>query len=53
LCPSPDTVGVTKLRTMGLAEHVARVGEMRNSYRILIEKPEGKRLVLKCRRFLE
>jgi hypothetical protein len=32
-----------KSRRMRLAGHVARVGEKRNSYRILVGKPEGKR----------
>jgi hypothetical protein len=29
-------------RMMGLAEHVERMGEMRNAYGILLGKPEGK-----------
>jgi hypothetical protein len=28
---------------MELVRHVARMEEMRNAYKILIEKPEGKR----------
>jgi hypothetical protein len=28
---------------MRLAGHVAQTGEMRNAYRILVRKPEGKR----------
>jgi hypothetical protein len=28
---------------MGLAEHAIRVGEVRNAYKILVGKPEGKR----------
>jgi hypothetical protein len=32
-----------KSRRMGCAGHVARRGEMRNAYRILVGKPEGKR----------
>jgi hypothetical protein len=28
---------------MRLVGHVARMGEKRNAYRILVEKPEGKR----------
>jgi hypothetical protein len=32
-----------KLRIMRWAGHVARMGELRNAYRILIGKPEGKR----------
>jgi hypothetical protein len=32
-----------KSRRMRLAGHVARMGEKRNAYRILVGKPEGKR----------
>jgi hypothetical protein len=28
-----------------MSEHVARIGEMRNAYKILVGKPEGKRLL--------
>jgi hypothetical protein len=31
-----------KLRRMRWAGHVARIGEKRNAYRILMGKPEGK-----------
>jgi hypothetical protein len=31
-------------------EHVARIGEMRNAYNILVGKPEGKRLLGRPRR---
>jgi hypothetical protein len=36
---------------MGWAGHVARVGEKRNAYRLLVGKPEGKRLlgIRRCR----
>jgi hypothetical protein len=30
---------------MGWVEHVAHMREMRNEYNILVEKPEGKRLL--------
>jgi hypothetical protein len=32
-------------RRMRLAGHVARVEEKKNAYRILVGKPEGKRLL--------
>jgi hypothetical protein len=32
-----------KSRRMRWARHVARIGAMRNAYRILVGKPEGKR----------
>jgi hypothetical protein len=35
------------------AEHVARIGEMRNAYIILVRKPERKRLLGRPRRRCE
>jgi hypothetical protein len=37
-----QTVRVIKVRRMRLAGHAARMGEMRNSYNILVGKREGK-----------
>ena len=34
---------VIKLRRMRWVEHVARMGEKRSVYRVLVGKPEGKR----------
>jgi hypothetical protein len=34
---------VIKSRRMGCLGHIARMGEMRNVYSILVGKPEGKR----------
>jgi hypothetical protein len=34
---------ISKSRRMRWAGHVARMGEKRNAYRILVGKPEGKR----------
>jgi hypothetical protein len=39
-----------KSRRMRWAGHVARVGETRNAYRILVRKPEGKRPLGRPRR---
>jgi hypothetical protein len=39
-----------KSRRMRLAEHVARMGEMRNAYYILIGNSEGKRLLGRIKR---
>jgi transcription termination factor 2 len=39
-----------KLRRMRWAGHVARTGEKRNAYRILVGKPEGKRPLGRPRR---
>jgi hypothetical protein len=40
---SPSIIRMIKSRTMRWAGHVARMREKRNTYRILIGKPEGKR----------
>ena len=40
---SPNIVRVIKSRKMGWAWHVARMGEGRSVYRVLVGKPEGKR----------
>jgi hypothetical protein len=42
-----------KSREMRWARHVARMGEKRNAYRILAEKPEGKRPLGRPRHRLE
>jgi hypothetical protein len=41
----PNIIWVIKSRRMRWAVHVARMGEMRNAYNILVGKPEGKRLL--------
>jgi hypothetical protein len=43
LYSSPGIIGIIKLRRMRWAGHVARMGEKRNAYRLLVGKPEGKR----------
>ena len=43
LYSSPNIVRVIKLRRMRRAGHVARMGERRGMYRVLVGKPEGKR----------
>ena len=42
LSSSPNIVRVIKSRRMGWAGHVARMGEERVVYRVLVGKPEGK-----------
>jgi hypothetical protein len=42
LYSSPDIIRHIKSRRMRWAGHVARVGEGRNVYRVLLEQPEGK-----------
>jgi hypothetical protein len=42
LCPLPRMIRTVKSRRMRWAGHVARMGENRNEYRILVGKPQGK-----------
>jgi hypothetical protein len=50
LYSSPDIIRQIKLRKMRWAGHVERMGEGRNVYRVLVEKPEGKRPLGRPRR---
>jgi hypothetical protein len=43
LYSSPSIVRIIKSRRIRWAGHVARMGENRNEYRLLVGKPEGKR----------
>jgi hypothetical protein len=47
---SPSIIRMIKSRKMRWAEHVARMGEKRNVYRILVGKPEAKRPLGRPRR---
>jgi hypothetical protein len=47
---SPNIVRVIKSRRMRWAEHVARMGEGRRVYRVLVGRPEGKRPLGRPRR---
>jgi hypothetical protein len=40
---SPSIIRIIKSRRMRWARHVARMGEKRNLYRLLVGRPEGKR----------
>jgi hypothetical protein len=42
---SPDIIRMIKPRRMRLAGHVARMEKRRNAYRVLLGKPEEKRLL--------
>jgi hypothetical protein len=42
---SPSIIRIIKSRRMRWAGTVARMGEKRNAYRILVGKPEGKKPV--------
>jgi hypothetical protein len=50
LYSSPDIIRQFKSRRMRWAGHVARVGEERKMYKVLMEKPEGKRPLGRPRR---
>jgi hypothetical protein len=43
LYPSSSIIRIIKSRRMRWARHVARMGEKKNAYRLLVGKPEGKR----------
>ena len=47
-CP-PSMVRVIKSRRMGWAGHVACIGVTRDVYRVLVGKPEGRRLLGRSR----
>jgi hypothetical protein len=46
----PSIIGIIKSRRMRWVGHVARMGEKRNGYRLLVGKPEGKRPLGRPRR---
>jgi hypothetical protein len=50
LYSSPGIIRMFKSRRMSWAGHVARMGEKRNAYRILVENPEGERPLGRPRR---
>jgi hypothetical protein len=50
LYSSPNIIRKIKSRRIKWAEHVARIGEEWNVYRVLIGKPEGKRPLRRPRR---
>jgi hypothetical protein len=50
LYSSPSIMRIIKSRRMRWAGHVVRIGETRNAYRLLVEKPEGRRPLGRPRR---
>jgi hypothetical protein len=50
LYSSPSIIRIIKARKMRWAWHVARMGEKRNAYRLLVRKPEGRRPLERPRR---
>ncbi|KAJ4443241.1 hypothetical protein ANN_04909 [Periplaneta americana] len=53
LFSSPDINKNNKFRRLRWAGHVARMGESRNAYRVLVERPEGKIPLETSRRLIE
>jgi hypothetical protein len=47
---SPNIIRTIKSRRMRWVGHVARTGEQRHAYKILVGKPEGKRPLGRLRR---
>jgi hypothetical protein len=50
LYSSPSRIRMMKSRRMRCSGHVARMGEKRNTYKILVGKPEGKSPLRRSRR---
>jgi hypothetical protein len=50
LYSSPSIIRIIKSRRMRWVGHVARMGEKRNAYKLLVGKPEGKRPLGRPRR---
>jgi hypothetical protein len=50
LYSSPNIIRVIKSRRLKWARHVARMGEMRGAYMVLVGKPEGRRPLGRPRR---
>jgi hypothetical protein len=53
LYSSPNIIWAIKSRRMRWAGHVARMGEKRGAYRILVRRPEGRRPLGRPRRRCE
>ena len=45
----PNIIRVIKSRTMRLAGHVARMEDRKDSYRVLVRRPEGKKPIARSR----
>jgi hypothetical protein len=50
LYSSPSIIRIIKSRRMRWAGHAAQIGEKKNAYRLLVEKPRGKRPLGRPRR---
>jgi hypothetical protein len=50
LYSSPSIIRIIKAKRMRWAGHVARMGENRNGYRLLVGKPEGRKSLRRPRR---
>jgi hypothetical protein len=47
---SPNIIRVIKSRRLRWEGHVARIGDRRGAYSVLVEKPEGRRQLERTRR---
>ena len=43
ICTSPNAIGMIKTRRIGWTGHVARLGDRKGAYRVLVGRPDGKR----------
>jgi hypothetical protein len=50
LYSSPKIIRVNKLKRIRWERHVACMGDRTGAYRVLVERPEGKRLLVRSRR---
>jgi hypothetical protein len=50
LYSSPSIISIIKSRKMRWSGHLARIGEKKNAYRLLVGKPEGNRPLERPRR---
>jgi hypothetical protein len=50
LCCSPNIIRMMKSRRMRSAGHVGRTGKRRGAYRVLVERPEGRKTLGRPRR---
>jgi hypothetical protein len=50
LCSSPDIIWQVNSRRMRCSGHVARMGEERNVYKVLVGKPVGRKPLVRQRR---
>jgi len=50
ICTSPNAIGMIKTRRIGWTGHVARLGDRKGAYRVLVGRSDGKRPLRRPRR---